>query len=432
MISTRILRGLFKYMGDNSVTPFKVTFINGSVYESKTGKEPAFHFIFKTSRAQWATIFFSEIGLSRNYFLQNIDIEGDIIQMTVMRGEILKQTTKRSNPLLRLLNRWHEFQHGNHSLRHAKDNANHHYGRGTEMFRQYLDPTMTYTCAYWKEGTKNLEEAQWNKLDHVCKKLRLQPGETLVDVGSGWGSLLFHAYENYGVLGTNVSPTIDQNRAMAEEIRKRGVGGKIKIQEADFRETKGVFDKYVSLGVYEHAGYHQLEDWIKSMAESTKEGGIGLLHFIGHIRRDFNETGYFIRNFIFPGGYLPGLAETIEIMDKYDLEILDVENLRRHYAPTLRAWGENFDKNWEKIHALDPKKYDEYFRRMWRFYLYACSGSFLAEGSHVGLFQIVFSKGRTKTYPMSRTFLYEDNIRSRQKTEQKIQIEKENIATVAV
>jgi len=142
------------------------------------------------------------------------------------------------------------------------------------------------------------------------------------------------------------------------------------------------------------------------MAGSLKEGGTGVLHFIGNINRDLEGTGYFIRRYIFPGGYLPGLGETVEIMDRHGLEILDIENLRRHYAPTLRAWAENFDKNWEKIRALEPEKYDEYFRRMWRFYLYGCSGIFLAQGNSAGLFQIVFSKGKTTAYPMTRDFLY--------------------------
>ncbi len=411
MFSRLILQKIYAHVGKLTKTPFKIVFNNGAVYESKPGRAPAFTVIYKNGRSQWSTIFFSYIGLANSYFNQRVDIEGDITQMNILAGELTK--IKRSphyrsrNWLFTLLNVWHEFRWGNRSIARAKRNAIYHYGRGTEMFRQYLDPTMTYSCAYWRDDTTTLEQAQRDKLDYVCKKLLLKSGETLVDVGGGWGSLLFHAYENYGVLGTNVSPTPDQNRALAEEIKKRGLEGKIQIQEVDFRETKGIYDKYASLGVYEHAGYNQLEDWIKVMAGSLKDGGVGVLHFIGAIKRDMEEnTGYFIRRFIFPGGYIPGLAETIEIMDRYGLEVLDIENLRRHYAPTLRAWAENFDKNWDKIHALNPKKHNEYFRRLWRFYLYGCSGFFLNEGNSIGLFQIVFSKGKTKTYPMTRDFLY--------------------------
>jgi len=402
MLSRFVLHRVYRKMGERSPISFTVRFADGSEYRNKSEQAPVFTINYKYPRAERATLILGAVGLAEHYFRQNIDIEGDLSQMAIFNSEGGGGT----NPVTRVLNWWHELVHSNRSLKHAKENAKYHYNRGTGMFRQYLDPTMTYTCAYWKEGTTTLEQAQRDKLEHVCKKLRLKPGETLVDIGSGWGSLLFHAYENYAVLGTNVSPTPDQNTAMQEEIERRGLEGKIQIQEADFRETKGVYDKYASLGVYEHAGYNQLEDWIRSMAGSLKDGGIGMLHFIGNVNRDLEETGYFIRRYVFPGGYLPGLGETVEIMDKYGLEILDIENLRRHYAPTLRAWAENFDKNWDKIHALDPKKYDEYFRRMWRFYLYGCSGFFLAKDNSAGLFQIVFSKGKTAAYPMTRDFLY--------------------------
>ena len=402
MLSRFVLRRAYRKMGERSPIPFTVRFADGSRYENQLGQTSAFTIIYTSPQAEIATIIFGAAGLAEHYFKQNVDIEGDLIQLATFNTD----GSGGTNPVTRVLNWWHELMHSNRSLKHAKENARHHYNRGTELFRQYLDPTMTYTCAYWKEGTTTLEQAQRDKLEHVCRKLRLKPGDTLVDIGSGWGSLLFHAYENYGVLGTNVSPAPDQNAAMQKEIIRRRLEGKIQIQEADFREAKGVYDKYASLGVYEHAGYNQLEDWIRSMAGSLKEGGPGILHFIGNINRDLEGTGYFIRRYIFPGGYLPGLAETVKIMDKYGLEILDIENLRRHYAPTLRAWAENFDKNWEKIHALDPEKYDEYFRRMWRFYLYGCSGIFLAKGNSAGLFQIVFSKGKTTAYPMTRDFLY--------------------------
>jgi cyclopropane-fatty-acyl-phospholipid synthase len=265
---------------------------------------------------------------------------------------------------------------------------------------------MTYTCAYWKEGTQTLREAQINKLDHVCRKLRLQPGEHLIDVGGGWGSLLFHAVRNYGVVGTNLSPTIDQNRWLAEKARQEGLEDKIRIQEKDFRQVEGTFDKYASLGVYEHAGKGQLDAWIRSMAGCLRPGGLGVLHFIAHDRP--METDFFIRKHIFPGGYLPGLSETIDIMAQHGLEILDIENLRRHYTLTLDVWAETFDQNWEMIHAVNPELFDERFRRTWRAYLYFCAEYFNVKNSVLRLYQITFSKGNTVDYPMDRGFLYRE------------------------
>ncbi len=395
--------------------PFEVVYVCGERYRN-TVRAPLFTLRFVSRRAYWRLLLFQGYGLAEAYLKGHLDIDGDIRELVHMQGKLdrsPKTPTLFKSPFLkrfdlnRVRNIWHEVRFSNRSLARAKVNAKFHYNLGTEMFRQYLDPSMTYTCAYWKSGTKTLEEAQQNKIEHTLRKLRLKPGDTLVDVGAGWGELLMQAAERYDVKGTNVSPTPDQNEAMRRELKKRGLEGKVVIKGIDFREDTEIYDKYVSLGVYEHAGYNQLEDWIAVMARSLKEGGIGVLHFIGNVERDFEKTGIFIRKYIFPGGYLPGLAETLTLMDKYDLEILDVENLRRHYALTLDAWAANFDAHWKTIHALDSKKYDEAFRRRWRFFLYSCAAVFEHESLRVGLYQVTFSKGKTKDYPLSRDFLYE-------------------------
>ena len=387
---------------------FLLTFSDGTIYTNRSD-EPAVRVTFNTALAERQTMLFQDVGFAESYFNGEIDIEGDILGF-VRLSYLMKSGT---NPLNTIRNHWHEFVYSNHSIAQAKKNALFHYNRGTEMFRKYLDPSMTYTCAYWKEGVENVGQAQDAKNAHVLKKLNLKEGMSMVDIGGGWGPLLMMAAERYGVNGVNVSPTPDQNRAMQAELDRRGLSHMIEIQECDFREATGVYDRYVSLGVYEHAGRDQLEAWIKKMAEQTKEGGIGLLHFIGTIHGGISRTGLFIRKYVFPGGYLPGLAETIELMAKHNLEILDVENLRRHYHYTLKAWAENFDAHWEEIHALDPVRYDERFRRVWRYYLYGCASVFIQSEtsytqSEIGLFQIVFSKGKTVDYPMTREFLYRE------------------------
>ena len=399
-----VIGAIWRNVGEHTRIPFEVTFLDGTSWQN-TSETPLLRIIYKSRRGYWRCLAFGGVGIAEGYIAGDIDIDGDLDQLVLIRD-----STASGGPhafINRVRNIWHEWRFSNKDVAQAKENAKFHYNRGTEMFRLYLDKTMTYTCAYWKEGTADIDTAEYDKIEHSLKKLRLEPGMTMVDVGSGWGSVLFRAYEAYGVIGTNVSPTPDQNASMQREIERRGLVGKIKIKEIDFREDTDVYDRYVSLGVYEHAGYGQLEDWIRVMAKSLKPGRIGLLHFIGNIRRDLEGTGIFIRKYVFPGGYLPGLAETIELMDKYDLEVLDIENLRRHYNKTLHAWAQNFDRNWDAIHRLDPILYDERFRRQWRFYLYSCAAVFVQERSSIGLFQIVFSKGRTKTYPMTREFLYE-------------------------
>jgi cyclopropane-fatty-acyl-phospholipid synthase len=162
----------------------------------------------------------------------------------------------------------------------------------------------------------------------------------------------------------------------------------------------------VSIGVLEHAGREQLGEVVRAHAEFLKPGGLGMLHFIGHVGR--RDTEFFIREHVFPGGWIPSLADVIVAMEESGLEVVDIENLRRHYAPTLDAWAERFDRNWERIQALDPAKFNERFRRTWRSYLVGCAEMFRSLPERTHLFQIVFSKGNVteRSYPMSRDFLY--------------------------
>jgi len=407
---SRILKKIYpRILGKTSI-PFKILFADGSSYCQGTG--PAvFTIRYHTKAAELNSLVFLGWGLIESYINGSVEIDGDlkaIIRAAADNEPPLAETARQTrifHPLIRIRNRWHELLFGNRKSHRGVKNALAHYNRGSDIFWQYLDPTMTYTCAYWKEGTRSLREAQENKLDHVCRKLRLKPGEHLVDVGGGWGSLLFHAVKHYGAVGTNLSPTIDQNRWLMDKARQEGIEDKITIQEKDFREVSGTFDKYASLGVYEHAGKGQLEDWIRSMAKCLRPGGIGLLHFIAHDRP--METDFFIRKHIFPGGYLPGLTETIDLMAVHGLEILDIENLRRHYALTLDEWAATFDANWEMINRFNPALFDERFRRTWRTYLHFCAEFFRVKNSVLRLYQITFSKGNTTDYPMDRGFLYE-------------------------
>lgn len=411
---TMPLRKYFSSFESTSIN-FKVLFADGSSFQNRMG-DPDITLTYKTRKAQLHTLIKGELGLLEPYFDQEIDIEGDIellLRIEDQNIESLASVNQRkstSHPVLKLMNWVHELKFSNKSISQAIENARFHYNQGTEFFRFYLDPSMTYTCAFWDENTTTLEQAQRNKLDLVCKKLCLQEGDKLIDVGSGWGSLLFHAYEQYGAKGTNYSPTPDQNKAMQTEIDRRGLQNHIKIVEKDFRlveerwlPNNKKFDKYASTGVYEHAGKDQLGDWIQSMTECLKDGGLGVLHFIAHdVQR---ETNLFIRKHVFPGGYLPGLTETVELMANNGLEVLDIQNLRPHYAKTLDCWASNFDRNWEEIRELDTSYFNEHFRRRWSAYLHLCAESFRGKHSSQRLYQITFSKGNAMNYPATRTHM---------------------------
>jgi cyclopropane-fatty-acyl-phospholipid synthase len=267
---------------------------------------------------------------------------------------------------------------------------------------------MMYTCGYWREKTRTLEEAQRSKIDHVCRKIRLGPGERFVDIGCGFGGFMFRALETCGAWGTGVNATTEQVDWLRGEIERRGLNARLQVREADFREVDAQYDKVVSIGVLEHAGRDQLAEVIRSHADFLKPGGLGVLHFIGHVGR--YETELFIRKHVFPGGWISSLADTIVEMERAALEVVDIENLRRHYAPTLDAWAVRFEARWDAIQALDPQRFDERFRRIWRTYLSGCAEMFRSPAGYTHLFQIVFSKGNItqENYPMTRAHLYGD------------------------
>lgn len=391
--------------GSNTSVCFRVDFPDGGHYQNHPETEPAVVLKIHNRRAIRNILIFRHIGLMEAYFDGDIDIEGDL-QMAFRAG----MDTKFSNKpplLINICNWWHEFRLNNSTIERARANADFHYAVGTDFYRYWLDdPYMMYTCAYWKEGTKTLEQAQQNKMEHVCRKVRLKPGETFLDIGCGWGGFMRYAWEHHGAIGTGLNITGEQVERGNAQLEQLGLADKLTILKRDFREIPGQYDKSISIGVLEHAGRDQIRDVIRAHAESIKPGGLGMIHFIGHVRH--YTTEYFIRKHIFPGGWIPSLSEAINAMEECGLEILDIENLRRHYALTLDAWAERFDRHWEDIQRLDPERFNETFKRKWRTYLYSCAEMFRSKNGYTHLFQVLVSRGNTGyDQPMSRAHIYE-------------------------
>ena len=400
-----LVQKLIDALGARSATPFALTLPDGSLYRSGQGP-PAFTLVFHSDAALLATMTRGHIGLLESYFDQQVDVVGDL--GAAFATGLMADIDPRFNPVDKVENNLHELRHSNRSAAQAKANARAHYGLGTEFYRPWLDdPLLMYTCAYWSEGTRTLEQAQRNKIDHVCRKIRLARGERFVDIGCGFGGFMLRAHETIGAVGTGINTTPEQVQWLQSEIARRDLDGALQVLEADFREPGGPYDKVVSIGVLEHAGRDQLAEVIAAHAACLKPGGLGMLHFIGHVGR--YDTELFIRKHVFPGGWIPSLADTLVEMGRCGLEVVDIENLRRHYALTLDAWAERFERRWSDIRALDPQRFDERFRRIWRTYLVGCAEMFRSPAGYTHLFQIVFSKGNLThdSYPMSRAHLYE-------------------------
>ena len=406
MMLSHPLRGMLEDISARAGTSFAVHLPDGSSL-AVGGREPMFTLVFRTEAALLATATRGHIGLMEAYFDREVEVEGDF--GAALAAGMASGFDQQSGTLNGIENGLHELRHSNRDPARAKANARAHYGLGTSFYRLWLDdPLLMYTCAYWDEDTRTLEEAQRTKIDHVCRKIRLAPGERFIDIGCGFGGFMFRALENCGALGTGINTTTEQVDWLRAEIARRGLDAKLQVHEADFREVDGSYDKVVSIGVLEHAGRGQLAEVIQAHADFLKPGGLGMLHFIGHVGH--YETELFIRKHVFPGGWIPSLADTIVELERAGLEVVDIENLRRHYVPTLDDWIERFERRWDAIHALDPQRFDERFRRIWRTYLTGCAEMFRSPAGYTHLFQIVFSKGNITraNYPMTRAHLYGD------------------------
>ena len=267
------------------------------------------------------------------------------------------------------------------SLRRAWRVGKEHYDLGNDFFEAMLGRTMAYTCAYWAGATPtaNLDAAQDAKLDLICRKLGLAPGMRLLDIGCGWGSLMKHAAESYGVSCVGVTISEEQ----AEHGRRYCAGLPVEFKLMDYRQVTGHFDRVASIGMFEHVGHKNHRDFFAVARRCLADDGLFLLHTIGkNLRR--TPTDPWIDRYIFPNGDLPSLGQIADGSEEYFV-LEDVHSFGAEYDRTLMAWHENFDMAWPAFSA----RYGERFRRMWRYYLLACAGTFRARATQ--LWQIVLS-----------------------------------------
>jgi cyclopropane-fatty-acyl-phospholipid synthase len=267
----------------------------------------------------------------------------------------------------------------------AAANARHHYDVPTEVYRLFLDEGLNYSCAYFEDPESDtLEGAQANKLRRATAKLRLQPGMTVAEIGSGWGSFAIHIAKTTGarVLAVNVSP--EQIRVARGRAEEAGVADLVEFRELDYRALTGRFDRVVSVGMMEHVGIGHFDEYFGAIRALLKDDGYAFIHCIGRMAPP-GTTGPFIRKYIFPGGYVPSLSEVFAATERTRLWVADMEVLRLHYYHTLRHWRARFAANREQVAALA----DERFCRMWEYYLAAVEVGFL-NGSNM-VFQLLLS-----------------------------------------
>jgi cyclopropane-fatty-acyl-phospholipid synthase len=286
------------------------------------------------------------------------------------------------------------------TLRRARENIHHHYDIGNEFYRLWLDEQLLYTCAYFPVPDATLERAQVAKMDHVCRKLRLRPGDKVVEAGCGWGALALHMARQYGAQVTAFNISTEQIRYGRERARAEGLADRVQFVEDDYRNIQGRFDVFVSVGMLEHVGKEKYAALREVIARCLRQdGGRGLLHFIGRDRvRPLNA---WIRRRIFPGAYPPTLREALEeILEPGGLSVLDVENLRLHYARTLEHWLGRFEGAVEQVRAM----FGEPFVRAWRLYLAGSEAAFAT--GWMQLFQVLFAHTGDNDVAWTRDYMY--------------------------
>ncbi len=344
--------------------------------------------VFNTRAAFWRVLLDPELQFGEAYMTGALDVRGDLVTLVeaIYRGVGSAARWHRPHPFLAR----------NNTLGTSRENVHHHYDIGNDFYKLWLDEQLLYTCAYFPTRQATLEAAQVATMDLVCRKVHLSPGERIVEAGCGWGAFALHAARNYGVTVRAFNLSHEQIVYARERAAAEGLSGQVEFIEDDYRNVTGICDAFVSIGMLEHVGrdhYHELGQTIARTLDPAH--GRGLLHFIGRNRH--LPLNAWIRRRIFPGAYPPTIPETAEgVLQPFDLAILDVENLRLHYALTLKHWLGRFERARDTV----ARVFDERFVRAWRLYLAGSQAAFTT-GS-LQLFQVVFAPATSNAIPWTR------------------------------
>lgn len=352
--------------------------------------------VLKERAALWRMLVNPALHFGDDYASGRIEVEGGLVAFLEQIYAALDRRQKRFGQWLTLVNRYRLLR-GN-PIDRAKHNIHHHYDIGNEFYRLWLDEEMAYTCAYFAPGVTTLEAAQLAKMEHVCRKLRLRPGETVIEAGCGWGSLARYMASNYGVKVRAFNISHEQIDYAKKRARADGLDGQVEYIEDDYRNIHGSCDAFVSVGMLEHVGVKDYRELGSMIDRTLAPNGRGLIHSIG--QNQPIPINAWVQQRIFPGGYTPTLRQMMDILEPFDFSVLDVENLRPHYAQTLAYWLQRFDAHQDEVRSM----YGDSFIRAWRLYLSGSLTNFSA--GYLQLYQLLFTRAQNNILPMTRDDLY--------------------------
>ncbi len=336
-------------------------------------------------RALFACMWDPQLHFGETYTSGELQVQGDLVALLEAIYHALGPRTRSS---------WLTWERSN-GTHAARTNVHHHYDIGNGFYRLWLDRELVYTCAYFPTPDATLEDAQIAKMDLVCRKLRLAAGERVVEAGCGWGSLALFMARRYGATVRAFNLSSEQIAYARERARREGLAGSVEFIEDDYRSVTGTCDAFVSVGMLEHVGSRHYPALGRVIDRVLSREGRGLLHFIG--RNQAGPLNPWIRKRIFPGGYAPTLREVFRgVLEPHGLSVVDVENLRQHYAKTLEHWRTRYRESAREVAAM----FDEPFLRAWDLYLAGSQAAFTA-GS-MQLFQVVFARPSSAALPWTR------------------------------
>ena len=349
----------------------------------------------------WRLLLNPKLAFGEAWMDEKITCEdGTIYDMLDLLGRNLAHLERHPSQVWReKLGRLARLLHSYNPIGRSRRNVAHHYDLSGALYDLFLDKDRQYSCAYFGSDNDNLETAQVNKKLHLAAKLRLEPGQKLLDIGSGWGGLALYLARLAGVDATGVTLSTEQHKMSQERAAAAGLSDRVRFFLRDYREQPGPFERIVSVGMFEHVGAAHYREYFRKVKELLTDDGVMLLHSIGRMEPP-GSTNPWLRKYIFPGGYTPALSEVLRAVEDAGLWVTDMEILRLHYASTLREWRRRFAANRQKVEAL----YDARFCRMWDFYLAGCEVAFRYMNQMV--FQLQLTK-RQDAVPLTRDYITE-------------------------
>ena len=334
-----------------------------------------------------------DMGFGDAFSNGGISIEGDLVAMLVAAFTVPEPTG-----IAAVIKSLQQRKPRANTKDGSRENIHHHYDIGNDFYRLWLDKEMQYTCAYFPEDDLTIEAAQQAKMDHVCRKLQLRPGDRVAEAGCGWGGLARHMALNYGAKVSSWNVSAEQVQYATDRAKAEGYDDRVTYVLDDYRNITGEYDAFVSVGMLEHVGLDNYTELGSVVDRCLTQNGRALVHTIGRNRPRLMNA--WIEKRIFPGAYPPTLKEMMEIFEPNRFSVLDVENLRLHYAKTLAHWLARYDASDEQVQA----EFGEDFARAWRLYLAGSQAAFLAGG--LQLFQVVFTRERNNELAATRRHLY--------------------------